>query len=94
MKRPLILLALIVLAVAAASWWFQRARRDARPTTSATVPIQDRVTIDFSTGAPVIKDDAVEQAIIDAALKDIEDAAKNIRFAPLVPPPIDLPVKK
>jgi hypothetical protein len=90
-KRPLILLALIILTVAAASWWFQRARRDARPAASTTLPIQDRVTIDFSTGAPVIKDDAVEQAIIDAALKDIQDAAKNIRFEPLVPPKIDLP---
>jgi len=94
MKRPLILLALMVLAIIAASWWFQRARRSAPPSPAATVPIQNRVTIDFSTGHPLIKDDAVEQAIIDAALKDIQDAAKNIKFAPLVPPPIDLPEKK
>lgn len=89
MKRPLILLALIVAAILAASWWFQRARP--LPPPAAVVPIQDRATIDFSSGQPVVKDDAAEQALIDAALKDIEAAAKDIKFAPLVPPKIELP---
>lgn len=89
MKRPLILLVLIVIAVAAASGWFRRARQVPAPP-HAPVAIQDRATVDFSSGRPVIKNDAAEQALIDAALKDIDAAAKNIKFAPLVPPKVEI----
>ncbi|HYP16687.1 MAG TPA: hypothetical protein VEQ65_05705 [Opitutus sp.] len=84
MKRPLILLAVMILLVVAATWWLQRLRNPAsRP---PPVTIQDRKTIDFSSGKPVVKDNPAERALIDAAMKDIQDAAKNIHFAPLVPP--------
>lgn len=90
MKRPLIFLVVILVAVIAARWWFQRARHVPAPP-PATVTIQDRATIDFSSGQPVVRDNAAEQALIDAALKDIEAAAKNIKFPPLVPPKIEVP---
>lgn len=89
MKRPLILLVVILAAVIAARWWFQRARHVPSPP-PAPVTIQDRATIDFSTGQPVVKNDAAEQALIDAALKDIDAAAKNIKFPPLVPPKVEI----
>ncbi len=89
MKRPLILLVVILAAVIAARWWFQRARHVPTPP-PALVTIQDRATIDFSTGQPVMRDDAAEQALIDAALKDIDAAAKAIKFPPLVPPKVEI----
>ena len=57
----------------------------------ATVPIPDGATIDFSSGKPVVRADVGEKAIIDAAVKDMNEAAKNIRFEPLAPPPLELP---
>ncbi len=89
MKRPLILLVLILAAVVAARWWFQRARQVPAPPPTV-VTIQDRATIDFSSGQPVVKNDDAEQALIDAALKDIDDAARHIKFAPLVPPKVEI----
>lgn len=44
------------------------------------VAIQDRKTIDFSSGQPVVKDSANEQAIIDAAVKEMDDAMKDVTF--------------
>ena len=37
-------------------------------------------TIDFSSGQPVVKDSAEDQAAIDAALKDMAEATKNVTF--------------
>jgi hypothetical protein len=46
------------------------------------VPIQEGKTIDFSSGVAVVKDDAKQKATIDKAVKDMEDALKNVTFAP------------
>ncbi len=46
------------------------------------VVIQDGKTIDFSSGAPVVRDNAQEKEIIDRALKEMEEAAANITFGP------------
>ncbi|HWL15713.1 MAG TPA: hypothetical protein VNR00_08915 [Opitutus sp.] len=93
MKRPLILLFLIVGAVVLAGWWFNRHRAPQftpRPLSPAEIALRDRATIDFSSGKPVVIDDAGEKALIDAAAKEIEAAARNIQFAPLVPPKPEL----
>ena len=55
----------------------------ARPApTNATVTIQDGKTIDFSSGKAVVRDTAGEKAIIDAAVKEMEAAAKEVTFGP------------
>ena len=46
------------------------------------VVIEDGKTIDFSSGAPVVRDNAQEKEIIDRALKEMEAAASNITFGP------------
>ena len=52
---------------------------------AATVPpvgIQDRKTIDFSSGQPVVRDSTADQAAMDAALKEMNEAAKDVTFKP------------
>lgn len=91
MKIRLIIIALLAIASAAIAWRFTRPKP--APTIAPPVAIRDRATIDFSSGRPVVKNDAGEKAIIDAAVKDMNDAAKNIRFT--LPPPPPLPeIKK
>lgn len=49
------------------------------------VAIENGKTLDFSSGAPILKDTAQEKAIIDKSVKDMEDALKDVSFGP--PPP-------
>jgi hypothetical protein len=44
------------------------------------VPIQNGATIDFSTGAPVIKMQGKDQEALDAALKEIDEALKQTKI--------------
>lgn len=90
----------LVAVFAFALWW----RRDAVPPPAAippgktapggkapnVVPIEDRKTIDFSSGAPVVKDSAQEKAIIDRAVKEMDEAAQGVSFGP---PPTTAPKK-
>jgi hypothetical protein len=46
------------------------------------VDIQEGKTIDFSSGKPVVKDSEKEKAIIDAAVKEMDEATKGITFDP------------
>lgn len=57
------------------------------PGTRPAVRIQDGKTIDFSSGKPVVKDSGEEKTIIDAAVKEMDEAAKNVRFSPTTPGP-------
>lgn len=57
------------------------------PGSRPTVRIQDGKTIDFSSGKPVVKDSGEEKAIIDSAVKEMDEAAKNVRFSPNAPKP-------
>ncbi len=47
----------------------------------------ERKTIDFSSGKPVVKDSPEDKAALDAGLKDIADATKDVTFGPTPPPP-------
>lgn len=104
MKRKFSWLLFAVAAGVALGYWFNRpAAPPASPTSQEAkakalpplpaepVAIQDRKTIDFSSGRPVVKDSAQDRAIIDAAVKEMDEAAKNVRFDPTAPQP---PVKK
>jgi hypothetical protein len=44
------------------------------------VPIQNQVTIDFSTGAPVVKSHGKDQEALEAALKEMSEAIKDARI--------------
>ncbi len=61
--------------------------------TPNNVAIQDGKTIDFSSGKPVVKDDAQEKAIISKAEKEMDEAAKDVSFGPS-PKPAAVPPSK
>ncbi len=53
-----------------------------RPLAPGVVPIRNQKTIDFSSGKPVVQDDAANKAAIDDALKAMEEATKGVSFGP------------
>ncbi|HET7527021.1 MAG TPA: hypothetical protein VFK10_13855 [Burkholderiaceae bacterium] len=62
----------------------------AAPTPAEPVDLtqHDHQTVDFSGGKPVVKNTAADKAAIDAALKDIESAEKDVTFeSPKKKPP-------
>jgi len=71
-------------ATAAALWLYVSHGR--RPHRAEPVPIQDGRTIDFSSGSPAVKEDPASRAKMDAALKDMDEAAKTVTF-PAEPTP-------
>lgn len=44
------------------------------------VEIQDGKTIDFSSGLPIVKDSEKDKAALEAALKQMEEAAAGVSF--------------
>lgn len=50
--------------------------------TKLEIPIQDRATHDFSIGAPVIRSGGADTAALELALKQMDEATKNIQFPP------------
>lgn len=80
MKRRLLVLALCLLAGVTA-WLVWRSRRVPAPLPPPVDLTQhDSQTIDFSSGRPVVKDSAADKAAMDAALKDIAAATKDVKF--------------
>jgi hypothetical protein len=49
-------------------------------------PIQDRATIDFSIGAPVVRSGGSDAEVLDKALRQMEEATKTISFPPSAAP--------
>jgi hypothetical protein len=100
-RNPFWLLLAVALGVSLGYWWNRRGPHGASPTVliapvrspAPEVPIQDRKTIDFSSGHPVVKDSAQEQALIDASARDMAEAAKNIRFEPTAAPAVTKPAE-
>jgi hypothetical protein len=84
-RRFFLTLIAVALGVAVAMAW-----RRFRPAPKMNPPmaIQDNATIDFSSGKPVVKDSAQEKAIIDAAVKEMDDAVKGVAFTPTAPAPV------
>ena len=46
----------------------------------AEVPIQNQATIDFSTGAPVVRTGGKDQDAIESALKEMSDVLKDAKI--------------
>jgi hypothetical protein len=44
------------------------------------VAIEEGKTLDFSSGKPVVRDSADDRAAMEAALKEMEAAAKDVTF--------------
>ncbi len=64
-------------ATAAALWSYGTQPRRAH---GPVVPIQDGKTIDFSGGSPAVTDSPADKAAVDAAVKDMDAAAKDVSF--------------
>ena len=45
----------------------------------------ERKTIDFSSGQPVVKDSPADKAALEAGLRDIDAATKDVTFEPAKP---------
>lgn len=97
-KEIMILLTLLVGAMGFVLWYVidRRAKNHAAPpaatrTLAPAPPVDltqhDGQTIDFSTGAPVVKDSPEDQAAINAAVKDIAEATQGVVFKAAPPPP-------
>lgn len=82
-QRNLLLAIVSMGASAALVWWLGRAKPVA--VEKPPVTIQDGQTIDFSSGKAVVKQSPQEKAIIDAAVKEMDEAAKGVRFGPTPP---------
>lgn len=78
LKRNALLLIASMGAGAALIWWLGRPQPDA---THSSVVIKDGQTIDFSSGKPVVTDSAKDKAIIDAAVKEMDEAARHVTFS-------------
>ena len=76
------LLVAFALGLALAAWFVRWRAAQAK----TVVAIQDGKTIDFSSGKPVIKDDATEKKIIADAVSEMDTAAKDVTFPPAKPP--------
>lgn len=50
--------------------------------TPTPVAIQDNKTLDFSGGKAVVKETPADKAAMDAALKEMNEATKNVTFEP------------
>jgi hypothetical protein len=68
---------LAAAATAAVFWAYVSHRGAGRP---APVPIQDGKTLNFSNGSPQVGDSAADKAALDAGVKEIDEATKNITF--------------
>jgi hypothetical protein len=80
---------LLVLAALVVVWLATRPPAPKPTAPKAFVPIREGATIDFSSGKPVVKQTAEEKALIDATVKEMDAAARNIRFAPIAPPKVE-----
>lgn len=95
-KEIMFLFALLVAAMVFVLWYVidRRAKNRAAPPVAARTlapeppaanpPVDltkhDGQTIDFSTGKPVVKNSAADQAVVDAAVKEMAEAARDVTF--------------
>jgi hypothetical protein len=83
-RTELLVMSLLMLLAMAGFWWMQH--RDPKvKSAKPAVAIQDGKTIDFSTGRPVVKDDAKQKAALEKSLKEMDAAAASVTFAPKAP---------
>jgi hypothetical protein len=91
---------LVLLVVAVLLLWLDRLERQtaarSRPAASPTAPAakpaepidltqHDGQAIDFSSGRPVVKDTPADRAAVAQAVKEMDEAAKDVTFQPTKP---------
>jgi hypothetical protein len=74
----------VAAAATAAVIWAYVSHRGTVP--SSPVPVQDGKTLNFSSGSPQVGDSAADKAALEAGVKEIDEATKNITF-PAQPTP-------
>lgn len=52
----------------------------ATPPAAVDLATHEGKTVDFSSGQPVVSDSPADRAALDAGLKDIEEARRNVTF--------------
>jgi hypothetical protein len=80
LNRSRVISFLIGLSATAAALWVYASQPRTGPRDQVLVPIQDGKTIDFSSGKPVVRDSAADKAAMDAAVKEIDAASKDVTF--------------
>ncbi|MBI5424090.1 MAG: hypothetical protein HZA32_08370 [Opitutae bacterium] len=96
-SKEIVVLLVLLVGVMAFVLWFVRARRAelkskpaaekfvgpvAAPNPPVDLAKHDAKTIDFSSGKPIVKDTAADQAALQQGLKDIEEATRSVTFDP------------
>jgi hypothetical protein len=91
---------LVLLVAAVLLLWLDRLERQtaarSRPAASPTAPAakpaepidltrHDGQAIDFSSGRPVVKDTPADRAAVARAVKEMDEAAKDVTFQPTKP---------
>jgi phosphoglycolate phosphatase-like HAD superfamily hydrolase len=71
---------------AAVLWMYGTRGSGGHPAQPSPVPIQDGKTINFSNGSPVVGDSAADKAALDAGVKAIDAATRDITFPAQVTP--------
>lgn len=86
-RRIILLLSGLVLGMIAAHFLRRTPVADNPAPSPPTVAIEDGKTIDFSGGQAEVRDNPEDRAAIERALKEMEEAAKDVTFGPTKPPP-------
>ena len=93
-----VLWSVVALVTLTAAVYFARSpkifRAPAAGNPKNEIAIQDGKTIDFSSGKPVVKDSPEEKKVIDAAVQEMDEAAKNVKFGPPEKKPAPEPAPK
>ncbi len=79
MKQRLVV-RLVLLAIVLGVWYFFRPDGGTPRPMPPEVPIEDGKTIDFSQGKAEVRNTAEDQAAMEAALKEMEEASKDVTF--------------
>ncbi len=80
MKKSRIISGLVGAAAVVAALWAYVHRAPAVARDVPVTPIVDGTAIDFSSGKAVVGTSAADKASMDAAVKQIDDAAKGVTF--------------
>ena len=80
LKNPRVISLLIGAAATAAALWAYASQPRTPGRTAEPVAIQDGKTIDFSSGRPVNRDGPADKAALEATVKEIDAASKDVTF--------------
>ncbi len=77
-----VVIRIVLITGLLAYWYFFRPQDESPRPLPPEVSIEDGKTIDFSKGKAEVRNTAEDQAAMDAAVKEMEEATKDISFGP------------